>query len=159
MEGDPQFLSDMLRCKARRIGNDGVGHEWILVAHWTVLANNAPSLKKHIPHTHLCIVLISLVIGGVDASTPHALKHLIHLRPAATDFASLDCVNIWDESGILDLRRRNQQTSQPCPVSWLLTMKAMSSAGLPPTEKNSKPESFSTNSLNAGCVARRTRWP
>ena len=31
-----------------------------------------------------------------------------------------------------------------------LTMKAISSAGSPPTEKNSSPESFSTKVLNAG---------
>lgn len=40
-----------------------------------------------------------------------------------------------------------------------LTIKAISSAGSPPTEKNSRPESRSTNSLNAGCVAIRTRCP
>lgn len=40
-----------------------------------------------------------------------------------------------------------------------LTIKAISSAGSPPTEKNSRPESCSTNSLKAGCVAIRTRCP
>lgn len=39
-----------------------------------------------------------------------------------------------------------------------LTMKAISSVGSPPMEKNSRPEAR-TKDLKVACVATRTRWP
>jgi len=89
---------------------------------WRIGDDYIANKRSFLTH-HLQIDDIIFVIRNVNASAPEAFKHLGQLVSSSANLPPFQSFYCWNQTRIF-------------------TMNVISSAGLPPTEKNSRPESF-----------------